>query len=80
MGMLRAQEDCGNTDQEIDIELGLVLSITASLNMLEGLRAVTFERVKKAVQEDDSMRNLRDKIHQTPYDFKWLSTQQSETI
>ena len=50
MGMLRAQEDCGNTDLDtyIDIDHGLVRSITASLNMIVGLRAVTFERVKKA--------------------------------
>ena len=72
MGMLRAQEDCGNHDLDMDtytdIEPGLVQSVTAGLNMVEGLRAVTFDRVKKAVMEDESMKKLRDRIHQTPYD------------
>ena len=36
--------------------------------MIEGLRAVTFDRVKKAVMEDENMIELRDRIHQTAYD------------
>ena len=48
---------------DTNIELGLVRSITTSLNMIEGLRAVTFDRVKKAVLEDRNMMELRDMIH-----------------
>ena len=59
MGMIRAQEDCGNHDLDTytDIEPGLVRCVTASLNMVEGLRAVTFDRVKKAVAEDESIKH-----------------------
>ena len=68
MGMIRAQEECGMHDMDTDIELGMVRSITASMNMIEGLRAVTFDRVKEAVLRDEDMVELRDRIHQTPYD------------
>ena len=47
----------------MDVEQGLICSITAGLGMVKGLKAVTFDRVKKAVLSDDYMVRLRDTIY-----------------
>ena len=70
LGMIKAQEESGDYDKSFDtgVETGLLCNISTGLNMVEGLRAVTFDRVKREVLADETMVKLRDTIYKTPYD------------